>query len=543
MAIMSINSNSNIQSFSDIFNPIYYTDGYKISHKEMYPEGTTEIYSNLTPRNTKHFKHSSVWDGKLKVFGLHKAIYSLLYRFKCDFFNYSTFTKEQTKEQKEFSKEIICNTYKSNIERYLNINNFDVSHIEQLIDLGYLPLEIKIIDEQTLVQPGVPVMTIRNTHPDFVWLVGYLETYISCETWKVMTVANIARDFRLLLEHYAEKTGVDKEFVKYQGHDFSMRGLSGIEDAKTCGLAWLSEFNGTDNLVASCMTKTGSTVPATEHSVMCAGGEENEYDTFKRLLKLYPEGIVSIVSDTWDLFGTIDNIIGSDEIKEIIKNRNGKLVIRPDSGNPIDIICGIIPNFTASNDFILKIEIERYVKENFTKDVELVFEKNNKYYKSDVTHNNVYTFAHEPYECTPTSEQKGVLQSLWDIFGGTINEKGYKVLNEKIGIIYGEGMSIQAVEAILVKMEKQGFASSNMVFGVGSYTMQYITRDTLGFAFKATNVVENGISKPIFKNPKTGSFKKSLRGLLSIQEDGSVIENATEEQEKTGLLKTVFIGQ
>jgi len=219
---------------------------------------------------------------------------------------------------------------------------------------------------------------------------------------------------------------------------------------------------------------------------MCMGGDGvGEFETFKRLItEVYPKGIVSIVSDTWDFWKVMTEYLPA--LKEEILAREGRIVIRPDSGDPVDIICGD------------EESIER-------------------------------------------SEYRGAYQILWDIFGGTINDKVYKVLNPKVGLIYGDSINYDRQKQILSKLENKGFTASNLVLGIGSFTYEYVTRDTYGFAMKATYGEINGIGKEIYKNPKTDSgLKKSAKGLLQVK-DGKLKDQCTWEEESQGDLNTVFL--
>lgn len=471
-------------------NPLFAIDFYKIDHRRQYPASTTEVYSNFTPRYVKEC-HSLLpdFDNQVVVFGIQAFIMDYLmedwalYFFECD-------------------KDTAIGVYKRLIEKALGIENFDCSHLEALHDLGYLPIRIKAIEEGMLVPIGVPVLTIINTHPDFFWLTNYLETIISASLWKPMTSATIAFEFKRLLTQYAVKTGANLDFVDYQAHDFSFRGMSGIGDASMSGAAHLTSFKGTDCVSAIELLGQyymadlsgqviGTSVAATEHSVMTCGGDKGEFDTIKRLItEIYPTGIVSIVCDSYDFWRTLTEYLP--RLKGEIHAREGKVVIRPDSGDPCDIICG-------------------------------------------------------NYDCAYNSPgYKGALQCLWDEFGGSVNDAGYKVLNPKIGLIYGDAITVERANLILEKMEQMGFCSSNIVFGIGSYTYQYVTRDTFGFAMKATSAVINGERVAIWKDPKTADgSKKSARGLLAVwrEEDNSKFyleDDASQEAENIGWLETVF---
>ncbi len=239
-----------------------------------------------------------------------------------------------------------------------------------------------------------------------------------------------------------------------------------------------------------------------------------EYATFKELLKTYPTGILSIVSDTFDLWQVCVDYLP--RLKEEILARDGKLVIRPDSGDPVDILCG------AS---IIKTNIH--------------------------TDNDTVAYLGGVAEVNPTEEYlnkpkvKGVIELLWDVFGGTINEQGYKVLDSHIGAIYGDSITIDRADEICRRLEAKGFASTNVVLGIGSFTYQYNTRDTFGFAMKATYVEVNGEAREIFKDPITDDgVKKSAKGLLRVAGDANTYlleDQCTWENEASGKLQTIYL--
>lgn len=467
-------------------------DSYKLGHADQYPEGITKVYSNFTPRSSAHFNVPSEYnDNRIVWFGLQIFLLELKEVWDTTFFDVAWCEVEQE----------ALETYAP----FVGPKGFNIDRLWALWDLDYLPLEIKALPEGSIVPIGVPVLTITNTLPAFAWLPNFLETWISCELWKTCTSATTSLVYRKIINKYAELTGGFDGFIQWQGHDFSVRGMSGISDAAKSGAGHLLSFTGTDNLPAvklinDCYkgkeTFVGGSVPATEHSVMCAGGKESEVETFRRLLKTYPSGVVSIVSDTWDFWNVITNTAA--ELKEEILARVpdalglAKTVFRPDSGDPVLIICG-----------------DHYAEKG-------------------------------------TPQYKGAVQCLWDIFGGTINEKGYKTLNQRVGLIYGDSITPQRANVILQLLEDEGFASDNIVFGIGSYTFQYQTRDTLGFAMKATYVEIDGVGQAIFKDPKTDSgTKKSAKGLLAVIKEGTdgsykLANDVTSEQEQQGFLRTVF---
>ena len=463
-----------------MIQPILYKDFYKTDHRRQYPAGTQEVYSNLTARGSRIPGVEQV-----VVFGIQAFVKKIL----IDSFNKGFF---------EVPKKEAVAKYKRRMDHSLGKDAIPVQHIEDLHDLGYLPVCIKALPEGSLCPLRIPLLTIRNTKPEFFWLTNFLETILSCETWHSITSATIAWEYRKLLSRFAHKTSDLTDFVPWQGHDFSMRGQTCLEAAAASGAAHLLSFTGTDTIPAIDWLETyygadctqemiGGSVPATEHSVMCLGGMETEKETFERLItELYPSGVVSIVSDTWDYWKVLNEVVRS--LKEKIMARDGKVVIRPDSGDPVKIICG------------------------------------------------------DPTAPEGSLQNKGTIRILWDLFGGTVNSKGYKQLDPHIGCIYGDSITLDRCKNILTILESQGFASTNLVFGIGSYTYQGVTRDTFGFAVKATHGVINGKGVDIFKDPVTDDgLKRSARGLLRVNEDMTLSQNVFPEEENQGLLETVFL--
>lgn len=456
------------------------TDFYKTDHRRQYPEGTEIVYSNMTARKSMLPNINQV-----VFFGLQGFIISRLqHGFNRDFF--------------WRPKDNAVASYKRRLDNALGKDAVPVEHIAALYDLGYLPLRIKAVPEGTLVPIGVPFLTIVNTDKRFYWLTNFIETLISCEIWKPITNATIAFEYRKLIQRYAALTVGNSDFVQWQGHDFSFRGMSGLEDAARCGAAHLLSFTGTDTIPAidyleqyyhanSDKELIGGSVPATEHSVMCMGQELSEIDTFRRLItEIYPSGVVSIVSDTWDYWNVLTNY--AEQLKDVILARNGKVVFRPDSGDPVKIIVG------------------------------------------------------DPDAPAGSPQRKGSVEVLSEIFGATITNKYHKTLNSHVGLIYGDSITLERAQAILEGLHQKGFSSDNIVFGIGSYTYQYNTRDTFGMAVKSTYGEIDGRPTNISKNPKTDSGKKSARGLLQVDlcADEVVKQECTWEEEMDGDLKTVF---
>lgn len=462
-------------------NPLLLTDGYKIDHRRQYPAGTTLVYSNWTPRKSRIEEVNEVI-----LFGLQYFIKKyILEDFETHFF-------KQPKEK-------VVEEYRRRINNYLGPNEVGTKHIEDLHDLGYIPMVIKSLPEGTSVPIRVPMFTMYNTKSEFFWLTNYFETLISAVVWMPCTSATIAKQYRKVLDAYAQETSSVPEFVDWQGHDFSMRGMAGIEAGLISACGHLLSFTGTDTIPAiellekyygadSDTELIAGSVPATEHSVMCMGTIEDELGTFRRLIcDTYPKGVVSIVSDTWDLWKVLTEYLP--KLKNEVTSRDGKVVIRPDSGDPVDIICGN-PNGKTEH------------------------------------------------------ERKGVIEMLWETFGGIVNAKGYKELIPNIGAIYGDSITFDRATRICQRLKEKGFASTNVVLGIGSYTYQYNTRDTFGFAMKATYGEVNGEGRAIFKDPITDDgTKKSAKGLMKIIKENNTFilkDQVSWDEEREGELKEVF---
>lgn len=529
--VMTSNKFNEAKKASQFFlNAMLMTDGYKLAHKNFYAKGMTKLYSSFIPRSNRHFAEA---ENGVTVFGIQYFIKKIL----IDGFNANFFS---------LPKETVVESYKHLLVSFIGKEMADLigtEHIERLHDLGYLPLEIKALKEGTMCPIGVPVMTLTTTHKDFAWIAEYLETIISNELWLPMTSATTSDLFMRELVRHAKKTGFynpsDESNLKFLCHDFSMRGMQGIDSTIQSGMGHLASFNGTESIPAieaieyyyppKNPTVVAGTVPATEHSVMCSnimelideikngsyssevfeyvGGivnmndmDENtmmgiaEYILIKRLItEIIPNGFVSIVCDSFDFWRVMTIIIP--KLHDVIMKRNGRVVVRPDSGDPVKIICG-------------------------------------------------------DQEASTAWERKGAYELLFDTFGGHINEYGYKVLDTHIGIIYGDSINLSRQKKIYAQLEDKGFTGENLVLGIGSYTFCLRSRDSLGFAMKANWCEVNGKGIEIYKDPKTvcGMPKKSLRGLIRVDwvdpnnptKGIRAYDRQSKEEESVGFLKTVF---
>lgn len=572
-------------------NPfLYWTDSYKVSHITFETEGVSEIYSNMTARFDHYMKDmlGEHYDGKFVVFGLQWMLLRLHVMAQEGFF----------KRPKE---EVIAEMRE---EHGAYIGNERFAHFEALHDLGYLPIIVKSLDEGTLAPIGTPIFTTRNTVDGFEWLPNFLETGMSTDFWKQLTVATVGRVFRLISNEYALATTGSIEGTEWQNHDFHVRGASGFESAAINGVGFLLSSCGSDNLPALWAARNfyqstnaqgllvGS-VAAGEHSVTTSGilteierakwngidiglVEAEKLYVSKLLTERFPAGIFSYVSDSFDYWSFITEVLPA--VKPLIMQREGKFVVRGDSGDPVDIICG----FDESKifDFGCEYENEDLLEDIFELACEslqaetahgecgdseytLLFKNAGKLYEALVEGLEWNRYDKQYYyldasissaeisisEVERTAEHNGTIESLWEIFGGTVNEQGYKVLDSHIGMIYGDGITPQRQKQILQRLKAKGFASTNIVFGVGSYSLNMLSRDHLGIAVKATNqIVEiaDGVKldQPIYKDPKTDTSKKSARGLLSVHEENGTLvtkDMQTRKQEETGLLTTLYM--
>lgn len=446
--------------------PFLLSDGYKQVHAEQFPKGLTKLVSYMTPRKSRLETQD-----KMIFFGLQ----AFCKKYLIDYFDTEFFHKSIEDNIREYTRVL---------DIMIGKGNYSTRKIEDLWRLGYLPIEIKALPEGTQVPMHVPCLEISNTHKDFAWVVQWIESLLSSEIWKPCIHANVGYSYRKVVDKYYDLTVDDSFPHKKAISDFGFRGMSCLEEATKASAAWLLSFSGTATIPAipyleemyNCdctQEEVGFSAVSTEHSVMTANFavDGNEIDFVKKLLtEIYPNSNFSMVSDSYDYWNMIDNILPL--CKKEIMEHNGKLLVRPDSGDIVDI--------------------------------------------------SVQTIQH-----------------LWDIFSGTINSKGYKVLDSHIGCIYGDGVTQERADIIYKKLMESGFASNNIIFGAGSFSFNAImedsilkpyTRDTFSVAIKATYGEINNEPIMIFKDPKTDretgeGFKKSQKGMCFVHRnaDGDIV--------------------
>ena len=465
-------------------NSLFYSDGYKIGHGKMLAPGTDFLYGTWIPRSTKHAPKGVT---KIVSAGQQFTWRWIHDEFQENFFN-------QPRE--------IATRFAEDMSKYLGLP-FEGTQFEALHDLGYLPIKVKSLPEGIETQTNVPHMTFVNTVSGFAWLTLYLETVVSSLAWKMPTSATIALKYRRTAEEWVKKTDPAQSFlIPYLCHDFSARGLD-PHSMLSSGLGHAMSFAGSDSLIVIPGARYFYGVPENEVCIASVNASEHSVSTTKIFtvgekqmlsdwMKIFPTGILSVVADTFDLWKLVTEYLP--ELKEEIMSRDGKIVIRPDSGDPVDIICG-----------------------------------------------KKWLWKQNPCDENANAIEKGVVELLWDIFGGTINEQGFKVLDPHIGAIYGDSITTDRQVEIYERLAAKGFASTNIVLGVGSFTYQFNTRDTFGFAAKGAWFENNGKGYDIYKDPITDDgTKKSLKGLICVTANLEVLTECTQEQESAGILQTIY---
>jgi nicotinamide phosphoribosyltransferase len=411
-------------------NIILDTDSYKLSHYKQYPAGTEQVFSYIESRG-------GLFQSTL-FFGLQKALIELNNNFPdWDDFN----------EAKALAS--------------AHGVPFNEQGWRDLINLGYFPLEIRAVAEGMVINTQNALVTVVNTDSRFYWLTSYLETSLLRAVWYPTTVATLSFECKKVINRYMQATCDTNEGLGFKLHDFGARGVSSEESAGIGGAAHLVSFLGTDTLSAiRCAQRyydsgvCGFSIPATEHSTITSWGRENELDAYRNVLEQFPEGLLACVSDSYDIFNAVNNMWG-DKLKAQVENRQGTLVIRPDSGDPEDIL--------------------------------------------------------------PI-----LLENMGERFGFKLNQKGYKVLNEKVRLIQGDGVNLSSIGRILEIMTAKGWSTENIAFGMGGGLLQQLNRDTQKFAMKNSAVKVNGQWRDVYKDPVTDHGKRSKKGVLDLQQGKTV---------------------
>jgi len=436
-------------------NILTLTDSYKTSHWKQYPKGTSKVYSYLESRGGK-------FDNTM--------FYGLQYFIK-QYLSGQVVTEEKIQRAKKFW------------DAHLGPNHFNEAGWRHILDNhnGHLPVRIKAVPEGTVVKTGNVLVTVENTDPEVPWLTNFLES-ILLQVWYPTTVGTLSREVKKNLINYLKKTtSYNQEeingVVAFMLHDFGFRGVSSVESSGLGGSSHIINFMGTDTVSAILFAQEfyntenplAFSIPASEHSTITSWGEPFEVKAMENMLDSYPTGLVACVSDSFDIIRACRDYWGT-ALRDKILSRDGRLVIRPDSGDPVQTL-------------------------------------------------------------------KQIFHILWDKFGGTTNDKGFKVLDPHVRVIQGDGVNFESISDICDMMIEEGFSIENIAFGMGGALLQKVDRDTQKFAFKCSSITINGEEAEVRKNPieinekgeRVQSFKKSKAGRLKLV-NGQTVEHSHDEE-------------
>lgn len=445
---MNIDTNDNLLLLSD---------SYKLgSHFNMLPDDAETVHGYLEARK------GAKWDTTV-FFGPQGIIKKYLTGV--------VVTREKIEEAAEYCR-----------EHFGNDTSFNRAGWEHILNEwgGRLPLVIHCVREGSVIPVSNALMTVTNLGgKPTAWLVGYLETILS-HTWYGCTVATLSREAKKIVKHYLELTS-DGGLLDFFIHDFACRSVTCPEQAGYGGAAHLINFKGTDTppamkyakmLYGASLKGLAFSVPASEHQIMTADGREGEAAIVGRLLKKYPAGILSLVGDSYHIYNFAGVICG-ETYKDEILARDGVLVIRPDSGDPEEVMLKLV-------------------------------------------------------------------KIIWDKFGGTVNSKGYKVVNPKVRLLWGDGINLDGVRRVFGVFEINGWAAENIAcFGIGSNLLQKVNRDDLRFAFKCSAMNRAGVWKDVYKDPLEGG-KASKRGRLKLVKENGEYKTVRFEEPGDNLLVKIF---
>jgi nicotinamide phosphoribosyltransferase len=432
-------------------NLVLCSDAYKYSHPKFYGTTMTKMISYMESRGGKF--------SETLFYGLQIILKQYLEGV--------AITKEEVDEAYEMLG--------TKLGVFGRDDVFDRTKFDYIVEKydGRLPISIKAVPEGTVVGTKNVLFTIESLDENCAWLTNFLES-ILLQVWYPITVATLSREVRKIVRKSFEDCtsyddGLIDFLVDFVLNDFGFRGVSSVQSAKIGGSAHLVNFLGSDTIVASKLIRDvynteriyGLSIPATEHSIMTLKGEEGEIDLMRRVLTLYPTGIVACVSDSFNIFKACSEKWGT-ELRNLILSRpatpGNQLVIRPDSGHVLNTL-------------------------------------------------------------------KEIFNILFDKFGYTTNEKGYKVLPPQVRVIQGDGVNLDSIKEIYAMLRAEKISPENLALGMGGKLLQAdINRDTNNFATKACFAILDGEEKNVIKSPTemdadgniTKSFKKSKQGRLKL---------------------------
>lgn len=437
------------------YNLILDVDSYKVTHFNQYPQNTKKLYAYIEARNLN--------SEELIFFGLQAFVKKYLL---------NPITQDDIDEAEKFLLSHIGVFNRDDWEYILNEHG------------GFLPIEIKSLDEGTVTNKKIPLLDITNTDEKVPWLVTYIETALLRSLWYPSSVATISREIKKIIFRYLDDTCTNfDDQLPFKLHDFGARGVSSYESSRIGGAAHLLNFLGSDTVEGAMFLKDyydgtdiSYSIPASEHSTITAWGKDNENKAHENIINQFLlEGkVIASVIDSYDTFETATKIISS-ELKEKIINSKGTFVVRPDSGKLPDTIIELLDTLSSEENF-----------------------------------------------------------------GYTLNSKGYKELPSYIRVIQGDGVDKNSIEDILISMKENNYSAANITFGMGGALLQKLDRDTYSFAMKVSAIHDGNTWKDVYKEPSNDKTKNSRRGRFAIVQNDELEVVDLEKLNQTNLLKTRY---
>ncbi|MDC0076643.1 nicotinate phosphoribosyltransferase [Acidimicrobiaceae bacterium] len=437
------------------YNLILDVDSYKVTHFNQYPQNTKKLYAYIEARNLN--------SEELIFFGLQAFVKKYLL---------NPITQDDIDEAEKFLLSHIGVFNRDDWEYILNEHG------------GFLPIEIKSLDEGTVTNKKIPLLDITNTDEKVPWLVTYIETALLRSLWYPSSVATISREIKKIIFRYLDDTCTNfDDQLPFKLHDFGARGVSSYESSRIGGAAHLLNFLGSDTVEGAMFLKDyydgtdiSYSIPASEHSTITAWGKDNENKAHENIINQFLlEGkVIASVIDSYDTFETASKTISS-ELKEKIINSKGTLVVRPDSGKLPDTIIELLNTLSSEENF-----------------------------------------------------------------GYTLNSKGYKELPSYIRVIQGDGVDKNSIEDILISMKENNYSAANITFGMGGALLQKLDRDTYSFAMKVSAIHDGNTWKDVYKEPSNDKTKNSRRGRFAIVQNDELEVVDLEILNQTNLLKTRY---
>ncbi len=396
-------------------------------------------------------------------------------------------------------KDEVVGEYKRVLDASLGAGIYNYHKIEKLHDLGYLPIEIIALPEGTVVPVHVPMFGITNTHPDFAWLPQALESLISAEMWYPQITATVGKTYREIVNKYYDITCEDNVSRERALGAFDFRGDMCVDAALKAGAGWCMSFVNTATVPVIPYLEEMFNADCTKEEVAFGAVSTEHF----------------VMCSNYAVDGDEETFLRK-MLTELYPDTSFSCVL--DSYDYWNVIDNILP----------------------------------KLHREIMEHNGCMLMRGDSGDCVEVVTK--TVFKLWEQFGGTVNSKGYKVLDPHVKAIYGDSITVQRCEEIYQILMENGFACSNVALGVGSFSMHCIeennvlkpfTRDTFSSCIKACYAEVDGKCYPIFKNPKDGGFKKSQKGLCYVyrNENGELAykdEYTSENIPDGNLLETVF---